>query len=170
MGTPGTSPLCRKMGNKLTILENRTWFNIEIKMWVDVSRPDRFKKIVRIEPGRSIRVKASTFNSDDQGSVEHALLLVCANGSWTGKYILPQDLFAWAAVFCDSNRHGQVILQTQVKDVLFEPVRKTQDAMFFINTPNGMWMPCGPKQSGAVQITMPVKDLLLRMLTESISD
>ncbi|EPS59126.1 hypothetical protein M569_15684 [Genlisea aurea] len=41
-----------------------------------------------------------------------------------------------------------------VKDVLFEPVRKTQDAMFFIKTSNGMWMPCAPKQSGAVEITM----------------
>lgn len=41
-----------------------------------------------------------------------------------------------------------------VKDVLFEPVRKTQDAMFFFKTSNGMWMPCGPKQSGAVQISM----------------
>ncbi|KAK6235177.1 hypothetical protein SCA6_010514 [Theobroma cacao] len=41
-----------------------------------------------------------------------------------------------------------------VKDVLFEPVRKTQDAMFFYKTPNDMWMPCGPKQPGAVQITM----------------
>ncbi|KAL0390639.1 UNVERIFIED_CONTAM: protein SUPPRESSOR OF K(+) TRANSPORT GROWTH DEFECT 1 [Sesamum calycinum] len=41
-----------------------------------------------------------------------------------------------------------------VKDVLFEPVRKTQDAMFFVKTSNGMWMPCGPKQPGAVQTTM----------------
>ncbi|PPD93636.1 hypothetical protein GOBAR_DD09424 [Gossypium barbadense] len=41
-----------------------------------------------------------------------------------------------------------------VKDVLFEPVRKTQDAMFFFKTPDDMWMPCGPKQPGAVQITM----------------
>ncbi|KAL3752339.1 hypothetical protein ACJRO7_013056 [Eucalyptus globulus] len=41
-----------------------------------------------------------------------------------------------------------------VKDVLFEPVRKTQDAMFFMKTSNSMWMPCGPKQQGAVQITM----------------
>lgn len=38
--------------------------------------------------------------------------------------------------------------------MLFEPVRKTQDAMFFIKTSNGMWMPCGPKQEGAVQISM----------------
>ncbi|KAG2674461.1 hypothetical protein I3843_13G121300 [Carya illinoinensis] len=41
-----------------------------------------------------------------------------------------------------------------VKDVLFEPVRKTQDAMHFVKTPNGMWVPCGPKQQGAVQITI----------------
>ncbi|KAL6511030.1 Vacuolar protein sorting-associated protein 4B [Orobanche gracilis] len=41
-----------------------------------------------------------------------------------------------------------------VKDVLFEPVRKTQDAMFFLKTSNGVWMPCGPKQPGAIQITM----------------
>ena len=42
----------------------------------------------------------------------------------------------------------------QVKDVLFEPVRKTQDAMFFYKNSNDMWVPCGPKQPGAVQITM----------------
>jgi len=44
-----------------------------------------------------------------------------------------------------------------VKDVLFEPVRKTQDAMFFkkFSTEEGeMWMPCGPRQAGAVQTTM----------------
>lgn len=38
--------------------------------------------------------------------------------------------------------------------MLFEPVRKTQDAMFFFNTSDDMWVPCGPKQPGAVQITM----------------
>ncbi|KAG6552254.1 hypothetical protein Mapa_006104 [Marchantia paleacea] len=48
-----------------------------------------------------------------------------------------------------------------VKDVLFEPVRKTQDAMHFMKVQmenNGsmeeMWMPCGPRTSGAVQTTM----------------
>ncbi|KAL4189019.1 hypothetical protein AMTRI_Chr08g163420 [Amborella trichopoda] len=41
-----------------------------------------------------------------------------------------------------------------VKDVLFEPVRKTQDAMFFVKSASDMWMPCGPKQPGAVQTTM----------------
>ncbi|XP_064962199.1 protein SUPPRESSOR OF K(+) TRANSPORT GROWTH DEFECT 1-like isoform X2 [Musa acuminata AAA Group] len=42
----------------------------------------------------------------------------------------------------------------KVKDVLFEPVRKAQDAMFFCKTSDGMWMPCGPKQPGAVQTTL----------------
>ncbi|CAN1781172.1 Protein SUPPRESSOR OF K(+) TRANSPORT GROWTH DEFECT 1 [Linum perenne] len=41
----------------------------------------------------------------------------------------------------------------KVKDVLFEPVRKTQDAMYFFKTPTGMWVPCGPKQVGAIQMT-----------------
>ncbi|EYU36954.1 hypothetical protein ABFS83_04G209700 [Erythranthe nasuta] len=41
-----------------------------------------------------------------------------------------------------------------VKDVLFEPVRKTQDAMYFFKTSSGIWIPCGPKQQGAIQITM----------------
>ncbi|KAG5577986.1 hypothetical protein H5410_058120 [Solanum commersonii] len=41
-----------------------------------------------------------------------------------------------------------------VKDVLFEPVRKTQDAVFFTQTSNDTWIPCGPKQRGAVQTTM----------------
>lgn len=38
--------------------------------------------------------------------------------------------------------------------MLFEPVRKTQDAMFFFKTDGDMWMPCGPKQPGAIQTTM----------------
>ncbi|PIN17507.1 AAA+-type ATPase [Handroanthus impetiginosus] len=53
-----------------------------------------------------------------------------------------------------------------VKDVLFEPVRKTQDAMFFIKTKDGMWMPCGPKQPGAVQISM--QELAAQGLAEKI--
>ncbi|KAE8037186.1 hypothetical protein FH972_009798 [Carpinus fangiana] len=44
-----------------------------------------------------------------------------------------------------------------VKDVLFEPVRKTIDAKFFTNT-YGMWIPCEPTEWGAVQITLPELD------------
>ncbi|TKY67079.1 suppressor of K(+) transport growth defect 1 [Spatholobus suberectus] len=54
----------------------------------------------------------------------------------------------------------------QVKDVLFEPVRKTQDAMFFFKNPEGMWIPCGSKQQGAVQITM--QDLAAKGLASKI--
>lgn len=41
--------------------------------------------------------------------------------------------------------------------MLFEPVRKTQDAMHFkkVHTKDGeMWMPCGPREAGARQTTM----------------
>ncbi|KAJ0670691.1 putative vesicle-fusing ATPase [Helianthus annuus] len=41
-----------------------------------------------------------------------------------------------------------------VKDVSFEPLRKTQDAMFFVKTNAGLWIPSEPEQPGAVQITM----------------
>lgn len=37
--------------------------------------------------------------------------------------------------------------------MLFEPVRKTQDAQFFIKD-SDMWIPCGPRQPGAVQTDM----------------
>ncbi|WVZ01211.1 hypothetical protein V8G54_027280 [Vigna mungo] len=53
-----------------------------------------------------------------------------------------------------------------VKDVLFEPVRKTQDAMFFFKNPDGMWIPCGPKQQGSVQTTM--QDLATKGLASKI--
>ncbi|KAK4284224.1 hypothetical protein QN277_001083 [Acacia crassicarpa] len=53
-----------------------------------------------------------------------------------------------------------------VKDVLFEPVRKTQDAMFFFKNPDGMWVPCGPKQEGAVQVTM--QDLAAKGIASKI--
>ncbi|RYR43059.1 hypothetical protein Ahy_A08g039490 isoform C [Arachis hypogaea] len=53
-----------------------------------------------------------------------------------------------------------------VKDVLFEPVRKTQDAMYFYKSPDGMWIPCGPKQPGAIQTTM--QDLASKGLASKI--
>ncbi|CAI9118481.1 OLC1v1020059C1 [Oldenlandia corymbosa var. corymbosa] len=54
-----------------------------------------------------------------------------------------------------------------VKDVLFEPVRKTQDAMFFVNTSSGLWMPCGPQQSGAVQTS--IQELAAKGLASKIT-
>lgn len=42
----------------------------------------------------------------------------------------------------------------QVKDVLFEPVRKAQDAMHFYKSSEGMWLPCGPRHPGAIQTTL----------------
>ncbi|XP_042377945.1 protein SUPPRESSOR OF K(+) TRANSPORT GROWTH DEFECT 1-like [Zingiber officinale] len=53
-----------------------------------------------------------------------------------------------------------------VKDVLFEPVRKAQDAMHFYKTSEGMWLPCGPRQSGAVQTTL--QDLAAKGLADKI--
>ncbi|KAK2976171.1 hypothetical protein RJ640_028252 [Escallonia rubra] len=53
-----------------------------------------------------------------------------------------------------------------VKDVLFEPVRKTQDAMYFFKRNDDMWVPCGPKQPGAVQTTM--QDLAAKGLASQI--
>ncbi|KAI3762077.1 hypothetical protein L1987_52500 [Smallanthus sonchifolius] len=47
-----------------------------------------------------------------------------------------------------------------VNEVLFEPVRKTQDAMFFIKKSDDTWEPCGPRQPGAIEITM--QDLATR--------
>lgn len=57
-----------------------------------------------------------------------------------------------------------------VKDVLFEPVRKTQDAMHFkeVVSKEGeqMWMPCGPRQRGGIQTTM--QDLAAKGLAAKI--
>ncbi|CAN4114389.1 unnamed protein product [Withania somnifera] len=41
-----------------------------------------------------------------------------------------------------------------VNEVLFEPVRKTQDAEFFIKSSDGLWVPCGPRQPGVIQTNM----------------
>lgn len=40
--------------------------------------------------------------------------------------------------------------------------------MFFTKTPNGMWMPCGPKQPGAVQTTM--QDLAAKGLAAQVHE
>ncbi|XP_030957082.1 protein SUPPRESSOR OF K(+) TRANSPORT GROWTH DEFECT 1-like [Quercus lobata] len=40
------------------------------------------------------------------------------------------------------------------KGAMLEPVRKTRDATFFVKNSSDIWVPCGPEQPGAVQITM----------------
>ncbi|THU49541.1 hypothetical protein C4D60_Mb06t10640 [Musa balbisiana] len=47
-----------------------------------------------------------------------------------------------------------LLLTEQVKDVLFEPVRKAQDAMHFHKSGNSMWLPCGPRHPGAIHTTL----------------
>mgnify|MGYP004724481223 CR=1 FL=1 len=122
------------MGNRVTVLENRTLYNIEIRMWVYPARPDEFKKILRIKPGRSTRIMATTFNSSNQdhdhGGLEDAvMLMVYANGGWTRRYILPLLLFAYAKVTCDRNQHGQVILRAKRANFNFFRLR-----YFFFNS------------------------------------
>ena len=104
------------MGNRVTVLENRTLYNIEIRMWVYPARPDEFKKTLRIKPGRSTRMMATTFNSSNQdhdhgGLEEEVMLMVYANGVWTGNYIFPLHLMTYAKVICDRNQHGGVIIR-----------------------------------------------------------
>lgn len=38
--------------------------------------------------------------------------------------------------------------------MLFEPVRKTHNAKFFKENPDGMWVPCEPTARGAIEMTM----------------
>lgn len=47
-----------------------------------------------------------------------------------------------------------VFLFFQVKDVLFEPVRKIKNAEFFRKRSNGNWVPCKPTKQGAIKITL----------------
>lgn len=54
-----------------------------------------------------------------------------------------------------------------VNEVLFEPVRKTQDAMYFIKTSDDTWVPCGPRHPGAIEITM--QDLAAQGQAEKIN-
>ncbi|KAL3530171.1 hypothetical protein ACH5RR_009493 [Cinchona calisaya] len=102
------------MGSKLTILENRTYYNIELRMWAEPSRPDHFEKIIKMKPDGSTKIKADTFHRDDRQvrpQSESVLIMVYANGGWTGKYLFPQHLMTYAKVTCDRNQHGQVILR-----------------------------------------------------------
>lgn len=115
------------MGGKVTVLENRTYYNIEMRLWVYPSRPDRFNKTFRIRPGRTVTMDSKYFNTttnddksesgdhhhDQDGGDDHhdALIMVYANGSWTGKYIFPLHWMTYAKFTCDRNQHGQVILR-----------------------------------------------------------
>ncbi|KAM3685169.1 hypothetical protein ACJW31_11G098000 [Castanea mollissima] len=48
----------------------------------------------------------------------------------------------------------ELLVQMQVKDVLFEPVRQTRDAKFFKKNSSDMWVPCKPTEQRAVQVTL----------------
>ena len=77
------------MGGKLSILENRTYYSIELRMWVQPARPDKFEKIIRVKPGGTIRAKAK-----QEGLLyfDKVLVMVHANGVGTGNCIFPLHL------------------------------------------------------------------------------
>ena len=43
--------------------------------------------------------------------------------------------------------------------MLFEPIRKTRDAEYFMKKSDGMWVPCESTQQGAVKITLEELDV-----------
>ena len=107
------------MGGKLSILENRTYYSIELRMWVHPARPDKFEKIIRIKPGGTTRVTAKQGLLD----FDKVLVMVYANGVWTGNYIFPVHLMTYAkshlrqkpARSCHYSRQKSIqLLQTQV--------------------------------------------------------
>ncbi|CAN4076599.1 unnamed protein product [Withania somnifera] len=105
------------MGANLSVIENRTNNDIEIRVWVPPARPDKFQSIIRIEAeGGWKEVNSKNFSNGDtinlyDDEFGSTLLMIYVDGVYTGNYILPIHLVKYAKVICDINEDGLFVVQ-----------------------------------------------------------
>ncbi|XP_059275135.1 uncharacterized protein LOC132029791 [Lycium ferocissimum] len=102
------------MGAKLTVIENRSNNDMEIRVWVPPARPDKFQRIMRIEAKGWKEINSKNFSfgnlSPDEGFMS-TLLMIYVDGVYTGNYFLPTHLRKYAKVICDINEEGHYVIQ-----------------------------------------------------------
>ncbi|TMW84676.1 hypothetical protein EJD97_024655 [Solanum chilense] len=109
------------MGAKLTVIENRCNDDIEIRVWVPNTRPDKFQSIIRIEGKggwKEVNLKNvihadETILDDEDEVVSSTMLMIYIDGVYTGNYFLITDLVKYAKlIICNrKNEDGTVVVQ-----------------------------------------------------------
>lgn len=101
------------MGAKLTVIENKSKNDIEIRVWVPPARPDKFESIISIKAGswKEVNSKAFSFGHLSPEGLVSSLLMIYVDRVYTVNYLLPIHLIKYAKVICDINEDGLFVVQ-----------------------------------------------------------
>ncbi|XP_059658075.1 uncharacterized protein LOC132304424 isoform X2 [Cornus florida] len=94
--------------------ENRSSVEMEIRIFTPPDRPDRYKKIIRIEPCKTQKVLSQSLFPDP---INHTFLLFFTDGVYARRFELSQDVVGCTNITCEINHDGELNIQ-RFKDKL----------------------------------------------------
>lgn len=103
------------MGAKLTVFENKSNVDMEIRVFVIPSRPDRYRKIIRIRAGESKVVKFKYLCSEGEINEDYCknptFLMVFVDGIYSGLSLFPIQIAKYAKIlgYVDQNTGNLLI-------------------------------------------------------------
>ncbi|KAG5527282.1 hypothetical protein RHGRI_028245 [Rhododendron griersonianum] len=95
------------MGARFTAFENRTGVEMEIRVFVPPARPDRYRKIIRIKPGETKKVKTLTLCCEETNPENPTFLMVFMDGTYTGLSLLKFHVWLWLVSGKEIQRTGK---------------------------------------------------------------
>ncbi|XP_059655204.1 uncharacterized protein LOC132302391 [Cornus florida] len=88
--------------------ENRSSVEMEIRVFTPPDRPDKYRKIIRIEPRKTQKVLSQSLFPD---SANHTYLMFFTDGVYAGRFELSQDVVGCANISCEINHDGELNIQ-----------------------------------------------------------
>ncbi|KAF7128888.1 hypothetical protein RHSIM_Rhsim10G0024300 [Rhododendron simsii] len=99
------------MGARFTAFENRTGVEMEIRVFVPPARPDRYRKIIRIKPGETKKVKTLTLCCEETNPENPTFLMVFMDGTYTGLSLLKFHVVTYAKIVGYVDDYGLVVFK-----------------------------------------------------------
>ncbi|THF98643.1 hypothetical protein TEA_008909 [Camellia sinensis var. sinensis] len=99
------------MGARLTAFENRSTVEMEIRVFVPPTRPDRYQEIIRIKSGETKKVKTITLCCKDTNPENPTFLMVFMDGTYTGVFLLAFQVVNYAKIIGYLDENGLLVLK-----------------------------------------------------------
>ncbi|KAJ0032052.1 hypothetical protein Pint_12719 [Pistacia integerrima] len=94
------------MGANLTIFENNTGAELQLRFFRPPARPDHFRRIIRIRAGARANIPHSDLRYNDTNPERHEVIMIFVDGVGAGVGLVPRDVINCSRVICGRNEDG----------------------------------------------------------------
>lgn len=99
------------MGAKVTTFENKSSLEMEIRVFIPPSRPDRYQKIYRIRPGEVKGLKRRSLCCEEINVDNPTFLIIFMDGVYTGVSLNAFHVQKYAKIFGYVDESGNVLFK-----------------------------------------------------------